>query len=177
MLYGLKTAIRWLGEGSAWLTGLMVLTTVLIVVLRYAFGTGALALQESVVYAHAAVVAFGLAYALQVDAHVRVDLFYAGFSDRVKARIDLLGHLFLLLPVSAALFYLSLDYVSASWRIREVSSEVGGLPAVYLLKTLIPVSAALLLLQGVVLIAETAQRAFGPTAASHQHEPRGADSP
>lgn len=176
MLNGMRTAIRWLGEGSAWLTGLMVLTTVLIVVLRYAFGTGALALQESVVYAHATVVAFGLAYTLQVDAHVRVDLFYARFSDRLQARIDLFGHLLLLLPVAGALFYLSLDYVAASWRIREVSSEVGGLPAVYLLKTLIPVSAALLLLQGVVLIGETAKRAFGADASSRQDNDREATS-
>ncbi|MEM1433372.1 MAG: TRAP transporter small permease subunit [Pseudomonadota bacterium] len=153
MLPLLNGLLRWLGILSAWLTGLMVLTTVLIVILRYVFGTGAIALQESVVYAHAIVIALGLAYTLQVDEHVRVDLFYSRLSNQARNLIDLVGHILLLLPVSATLFYLSLDYVEASWRIREASPEVGGLPAVFLLKTLIPVSAALLFLQGLGLIA------------------------
>lgn len=160
----LNSLLRWLGILSAWLTGLMVITTVLIVVLRYAFGTGAIALQEAVVYAHAIVVALGLAYTLQVDEHVRVDLFYSRFPARVRDLIDLVGHCLLLLPVSAVLFYLSLDYVEASWRIREASPEVGGLPAVFLLKTLIPLSAALLFLQGLALIAAGIARLRTPTA-------------
>lgn len=160
----LNTLIRGLGVMSAWLTGLMVLMTVLIVILRYAFGTGAIALQEAVVYAHAMVVALGLAYTLQVDEHVRVDLFYSRLSVRSRTIIDLLGHLLLLLPVAATLFYLSLDYVAASWRIRETSPEVGGLPAVFLLKTLIPVGTALLFLQGLALIAAAAQRLRGEAA-------------
>ena len=141
MTHLLNGLLRWLGIMSAWLTGLMVLTTVLIVILRYAFGTGAIALQEAVVYT------------LQVDEHVRVDLFYSRFSTRTRTLIDVVGHILLLLPVSATLFVLSLDYVEASWRIRESSPEVGGLPAVFLLKTLIPLSAALLFLQGLALIA------------------------
>ena len=154
----LATFVRWLGTLSAWLTAVMVLLTVLIVLLRYAFGTGAIALQESVVYAHAIVIALGLAYTLQTDSHVRVDLFYARWSPRVQALVDLVGHCIFLLPVCIAMVYLSIDYVAASWRILEGSPEVGGLPAIYLLKTLIPVSAVLLLLQGLVQIVTTATR-------------------
>ena len=158
MLSALSTLLRWLGTASAWLTFAMVLVTVAIVVLRYAFGTGAIALQESVVYAHATVIALGLAYTLQTDGHVRVDLFYSRASDRTKAWIDLIGHAVFLIPVCCAMVYLSLDYVGASWRIQEGSPEVGGLPAVFLLKTLIPVAAVLLLLQGFVLLIRTALR-------------------
>ena len=158
MSRALNTLVRWLGTLSAWLTFAMVLVTVLIVVLRYALGTGAIALQESVVYAHAIVVALGLAYTLQTDGHVRVDLFYARFSEQTKAWVDLIGHCLFLLPVCIAIAYLSIDYVSASWAILEGSPEVGGLPAIYLLKTLIPVSAVLLVLQGLALIATTVAR-------------------
>ncbi|MEM6707441.1 MAG: TRAP transporter small permease subunit [Pseudomonadota bacterium] len=178
MTRAIDAFVRGLGTASALLTAVMVAVTVLVVVLRYLFGTGAIALQEVVVYAHACVIAFGLAYTLQTNGHVRVDLVYARLSTRTQRIIDLLGHLLFLLPVSAALLYLSFDYVAASWRIKEASPEVGGLPAIYLLKTLIPISAALLLLQGLALIARIIGQLisgdFG-TAASATNDRPGAE--
>jgi TRAP-type mannitol/chloroaromatic compound transport system permease small subunit len=79
---------------------------------------------------------------------VRVDIFYQKQSRRVRAWIDLLGTLLLLVPVCLFILLESLEYVSASWAIREGSREAGGLDAVFLLKTAIPVMAVLLLLQG-----------------------------
>ena len=67
---------------------------------------------------------------------------------KARARIDLVGHGLFLIPVAGFIFFTSLPYVAASWRILEKSSEVGGLPAVFALKTLIPLMAALLFLQG-----------------------------
>jgi TRAP-type mannitol/chloroaromatic compound transport system permease small subunit len=67
--------------------------------------------------------------------------------------IDLLGHLLLLLPVCGFVFLTSLPYVQASWRILEGSADVGGIHGVFLLKTLIPVMAVLLFLQGMSEIA------------------------
>jgi len=137
-----------IGRAVAWLLPLMVLTTLGIVVARYAFREGAIAVQESVLYMHGLVFMLGIPYALKEDAHVRVDLIYARLGPRGRAWVDLIGHLLGLLPVAAAMFLYSQDYVAAAWRIREGSPEVGGIPGIYLLKTLIPVTAVLLALQG-----------------------------
>ncbi len=137
-----------LGSLCALLTLAMVLVTVLVVVLRYAFGIGTIALQESVIYMHGAVFLLGIPYALRHDAHVRVDLLYTGYAERRKAQLNLIGHLIFLLPVAAFLLVSSLPYAAASWRVLETSPEVGGIPAVFLLKSLIPLGATLLVLQG-----------------------------
>jgi TRAP-type mannitol/chloroaromatic compound transport system permease small subunit len=136
------------GRIIAWLTLGMVLTTFAVVVLRYVFQTGSIALQESVTFMHATVFMLGAAYTLRHDAHVRVDIFYQKRSPRARAWIDLLGTLILLFPVCGFVFLSSLDYVAASWSIQEGSREAGGLDGVFLLKTAIPLMALLLLLQG-----------------------------
>jgi TRAP-type mannitol/chloroaromatic compound transport system permease small subunit len=137
-----------LGRAIAWLTLGMVLVTFLVVVARYAFGAGSIALQESVTWMHAAVFMLGAAYTLKHDEHVRVDLFHRGWSARTKAGVEVVGVLLLLVPTAALLLWLGWDYAAAAWRIGEGSREAGGLPAVYLLKSLVPLGAALLLLQG-----------------------------
>ena len=90
-----------------------------------------------------------ISYTLQQDAHVRVDMLYQKLSPSQQDRINLLGNLLLLLPVSGYIFYSSLDYVALAWRLREGSGETGGLPWAYLLKTAIPILGILLLLQGI----------------------------
>jgi TRAP-type mannitol/chloroaromatic compound transport system permease small subunit len=130
----------------------MVLATVLVVVLRYALNQGSIVLQETVLYLHGITFMLGIPYALKHDTHVRVDLVYSRLGPRSRALINLSGHLLFLVPVSVAIIVLSHTYVSNAWRILERSPEVGGLPAVFLLKSLIPLMAVLLLLQGVAEI-------------------------
>lgn len=142
-----------LGRLIAWLLLPMVLGTTLIVVLRYALNEGSILLQEAVLYLHALVFMLGIPYALKADAHVRVDLVYSRLGPRGRTVINLIGHVLFLLPVAGALLLYSQSYVTRSWRILEGSSEVGGIPGVFLLKTLIPVLAVLLLLQGLAEIA------------------------
>lgn len=126
----------------------MVVITVLVVVMRYLFDQGSILLQESVLYLHAVAFLLGIPYALRHDAHVRVDLIYSRLGRRGRARVDLTGHLLTLIPVCLLIIIYCTPYVRASWRILEGSSEVGGIPGVFLLKTLIPIAAGLLLLQG-----------------------------
>jgi TRAP-type mannitol/chloroaromatic compound transport system permease small subunit len=149
-------AIRVLGEWIAWLSLAMVLVTFLVVVLRYAFDSGSIALQESVTYLHATLFMLAIAYTLGRDGHVRVDIFYQRMSPRARARVDLIGTLVLLIPVCAVIFWLGWRYVGDSWSVREGSREAGGLPGVYLLKTLILLTPALLLLQGLAWAARNA---------------------
>ena len=137
------------GAGVAWLTLVMALVTFAIVVLRYGFDFGTTALQESVLYFHAIAFMLGIPWALKNDGHVRVDVIYGRLSDRGRAWVNLTGHCIFLIPVALTLLWQSLPYVSASWRILEGSPEVGGIPAIFLMKTLIPIMCVGLLLQGI----------------------------
>ena len=130
-----------------WLVLAMVLIQFGIVVARYVFGLSDVAVQESVLYLHATLFMLGAGYTLLVNEHVRVDIFYSRLSDRGRRCIDLFGHLFLLMPTMVAIIYWSWPAVTNSWAIFEGPISVGGIKAVFLLKTLIPVFAILLLLQ------------------------------
>jgi len=140
------------GRFIAWLTLGMVVITFTVVVLRYLFHSGSIALQESITYLHATLFMLGAAWTLKQDGHVRVDIFYSKQSRRTRAWIDLTGTLLLLFPVCGFILFSSLDYVAASWSVQEGSQEAGGLDAVFLLKTAIPVMAVLLMLQGCAII-------------------------
>jgi TRAP-type mannitol/chloroaromatic compound transport system permease small subunit len=140
------------GRIIAWLTLGMVLMTFTVVILRYLFQTGSIALQESVSYLHASVFMLGAAYTLKHDGHVRVDIMYQRVTPRTRAWIDLLGTLLLLFPVCLFILFSSLEYVATSWAIQEGSREAGGLDGVFLLKTAIPVMAVLLLMQGCSIV-------------------------
>ncbi len=142
----LNTAI---GRAAAWLAVAIVALQFAVVVLRYVLGLGSIWLTESILYAHAALFLLVAAWTLRESGHVRVDIFYASARERTRAWVDLLGALLLLLPFMAVTFYFALSYVGRSWAILETSRETSGIPAVYLLKTLIPVFAAMVALQGV----------------------------
>ena len=144
----IDTANRVLGEALSWLTSLMILVTFVVVVLRYAFDTGWIWLQESVTWMHALVFMLAAAYTLGRDEHVRVDIFYRRLSERKRALVNLLGALFLLAPTCLFLIIVSWDYAAASWAVHESSRQAGGLPGLFLLKSVIPLTALLLLLQG-----------------------------
>jgi len=137
-----------IGRYVSWLTLFMVLVTFFIVVMRYAFNLGWIGVQESVAYMHAMVFMLGAAYTLKHDGHVRVDIFYIKASKRTRAWVDLLGSLFLLIPMMVFIFLISWGYVSESWRLLEESPETGGLPIVYLLKSNILGLGILMTLQG-----------------------------
>lgn len=146
---GIDRVIAAIGHAATWCCLFIVLVEFAVVVMRYAFGVGSIGLQELVLYAHAALFMLAAAWTLQSDGHVRVDIFYAGAKPRTRAVIDLVGTLLFLLPFVAVLMLLSVPYVGRSWAILESSRETSGLPLVYLLKTLIPVFALLVGLQGI----------------------------
>ena len=138
------------GHGVSWLALAMVLLMMAIVVLRYGFGYGNIALQEAVLYMHGALFMIGIAYTLARDEHVRVDIFYRRLSTRGQALVNLIGTLVCLVPLALLFLWLSWDYVLTSWARREGSPDAGGLPYLYVLKTLLLVMPVLLLNQGIV---------------------------
>lgn len=142
-----------LGKGVAWLTAFMALTTTTIVVSRALFDVGSVGLQDSVTYMHALVLMGAAAYTLRCDGHVRVDIFYRRYSPVQKAWLDALGAVLLLLPFCLFTIGISWNYAANAWAIREGSIDAGGIPAVFLLKTLIPLNGILLGLQGLAELA------------------------
>lgn len=148
----IDTLTEWTGKVIAWLSAVMALLTTVVVVMRYGFNSGSIAGQEAVTYLHATLFMLGAAYALKTDAHVRVDVFYRRFNPVTRAWINALGGIIFLLPLCVLIVMMSSDYVQQAWRIREISSDAGGIPAVFLLKSLIPAMAVTLLLQGVAEI-------------------------
>ncbi len=137
------------GKLLAWLLLAMALLTAAVVLLRYGFNTGSIMAQEAIIYLHGCVFMLGAAYTLKHDGHVRVDIFYRRFSPRGQAWINAVGGILFLIPLCGFILVSSWDYVEASWIIRESSAEAGGVPAVFLLKSLLPLLAINLFLQAV----------------------------
>jgi TRAP-type mannitol/chloroaromatic compound transport system permease small subunit len=148
---GLDALQRALGALLIALTPCVVLLCFGLVAARYGFGKGSVAVQEAMLWLHACVFMLGMAWALRHERHVRVDVLHARLSPRVRAWIEVGGHLLLLLPFALFLLWISLDYVAASWQVGESSREPGGLPGLFLLKSLIPLSAWLLAVQSLTL--------------------------
>ena len=138
-------------------TLLMAILTSVIVGLRYGLDLGWIALQETVMYLHAAVFMLGAAMTLRENGHVRVDILYRYATPRRKAVIDLVGGLVLLMPLCGCIFIWSWDYVARAWLLQEASQAAGGLPLVFLLKTLILLFAGTLWLQA---LADTIRHGF-----------------
>lgn len=135
-----------------WLALIMVLVQFSIVIGRYVFGVNSISAQESVLYMHAILFMLAAGFTLLVDKHVRVDVFYAKATPKRQDQIDIFGHIFLLIPSMTALLYWSWPSVRNSWKILEGPISVGGIEAVFLLKSLIPAFCALVLLQSVSLL-------------------------
>lgn len=153
------------GRLLAWLGAVMALLTAAVVLFRYGLGLGSIAAQEAVTYLHATLFMLGAAYALKNGAHVRVDIFYRRFSPRTRAWVDSLGGIVFLLPLCAVIGLGSLDFVAQAWSVHEISADAGGIPAVFLLKTLLPLMAANLALQGLAEILRNALTLAGDTPA------------
>ena len=136
-----------LGKISTWFLVLMILLTAYVVIARYVFGVGILSLQELIIYSHGMTFLLCAAYAMREDQHVRVDILYRSFSKERKKLINLIGNLIFLQPMLWVILLVSLEYVSFSWEIKEISAEPGGLPFVYLYKSVIVISTVLLLMQ------------------------------
>lgn len=139
--------------GAGRLTSFLVLVCILViavsVVLRYFFSRTYVALDEIQYYCYSVMFLFGFSYVYKEDGHIRVDILNARLSKRKKNLIDLLGSLFLTIPWTATISYYSYKYFIRSYRVSERSTEVTGLPAIYILKFILFLAFVLLTLQGV----------------------------
>lgn len=140
---------RVIGEILSWLALAMVLICFTVVVQRYVFHYSVLALQDLYVWMNGAMFTGVAAFALLRDDHVRVDIFYRPASIRRKAIADLIGVVIFLVPFMIVVLVYGAPFVQRAWRIYEGSANIGGMPGLFVLKTFIPIFAALMLLQGI----------------------------
>jgi TRAP-type mannitol/chloroaromatic compound transport system permease small subunit len=137
-----------IGQAFGWLIVALVLMIVYEVVARYAFNSPhAWALDLSIM-GFSALFMMGGAYALAQENHVRGDILYGMLAPRSQASIDLVLYVVFFFPGVAALAWAGAEFASESWSIGERSALTTGGPPVWPLKLLIPVTGALLLLQG-----------------------------
>ena len=141
-----------IGRGVKWLAVLLVVAQFAVVVLRYGFGSSFIWAQELPTYLHAVLFMLAIAYVYMLDAHVRVDFYYARWSERAKARLEIAGIILLVWPFCALLVWASWSYVAMSFRFGEGPIQQGGLPLQPYLKGLILVTAGLLALQALSVL-------------------------
>ncbi len=139
--------IKYLGYFTAFILAILVLLVVYDATARYLFSTGSIALQELEWHLFDVVILFGIAYTLRENAHVRVDIFYASYSPKMKALVNFISSLFFILPFSLLIIYIGIDFVQMSFSQNEGSSNPGGLEYRYLVKALLPLSFIFLSLQ------------------------------
>ena len=142
----IDVSVDLIGRITAWSSFLLAVVMATNVLLRYVFNTGSVWSQELEWQLMAPICLFGMSYALRHGEHVRVDALYASFSQRTKDLIEVITAA-IAMTVSVIIIYLSLHYVAQSWNVGEGSANPGGIPARYILKSLIPIGFALFFLQ------------------------------
>ena len=140
------TITEWAGNIAAVCCVFLVALMFALVVARYCFGIGSIASQELTQWLHGTAFLLALAYGLKYNTHVRVDIFSQRWSKRQQALMEIIGVFIFLMPFCIFWCWVSYDYVAVSWSQNEGSNS-GGLPGWFLIKTLIPLSAILLILQ------------------------------
>lgn len=133
-------------------TATLTLVVLAVVVLRYGFAIGFIELQDSATYAFAALVIFSVPVCLARDGHVRVEVLSERLSPRYRRGADIAALLAFLIPVFGVMLWAWWPQMTYAWSIREASLETGGLPGLYLVKTALPVAAALTMVQGLAAV-------------------------
>jgi len=135
----------WIGYLCSFLMIAMMLTIFYDVFMRYLFKTGSVAFQEMEWHLFSVIILLGMSYALKEDAHVRVDILYAHWSDKKKALVNIIGACLFITPIALLIAFGSIDFVMEAYRMHEISSDPGGLTHRWILKAFIPLSFGLLI--------------------------------
>ena len=128
---------------------IMFITVIINIVLRYLFNINYIFLQELVMYMHAFIFLFGISLCLKEDVHVRIDIFSSKLDIRYRNLIDQIGLVIFILPFCLFVVYESTSMITRSWVMLEGSSEPGGLPIVFILKSSIYLFSFLIFIQAV----------------------------
>ncbi len=149
LITGVEHLVGWIGRAAGYLNLVLIVLVVVDVALRWSFSLTAAWVIELEWHLFSLIFLLGIPYALQQDRHVRVDLFYEKFSRRDKRTVNLVGGLIFLLPWACVLLYYSSRYALDAWTGGEGSPNPNGIPWFFPIKAVVPLAAALLILQGI----------------------------
>lgn len=140
------------GRLSSWLCLFLALLVAGDVIARYVWHVGSVAEQELEWHVLGVIAMMGASYTLQQGEHVRVDIFYQYYSERVKLWMEVFVPVLIIVPTAIFITYISLHFVAMSYNLHEGSPDPGGLPDRYLLKAFIPIGFGLIAVQGIVML-------------------------
>ena len=158
----LDAITRFAGKAIAWLIVPMVLSLVWEVTARYAFNAPTVWAYDMTFMLYGTFFMIGSAWTLQRGGHIRTDIYYANWTRRTRARVDLACYLILFFPAIAIFAWLGWGYFWRSFELNERIVTSPWLPIVWPFKFVIPASAVLLLIQGIAETIRCVERAFGP---------------
>ena len=147
-VYAIESLSVWVGRAFGWCILVLTLSVSYEVFVRYVLNEPTVWAFDMMVQMYGALFMMAGAYALAQDTHVRGDVLYRLFPIRMQASIDFLLYLIFFFPGMLALFWFGMEIAQDSWRYKEVSWNSPARIQVYFFKTLIPLAAGLLLLQG-----------------------------
>ena len=161
ILSALDAVTRFVGKAIAWLILPMVLSLVWEVVARYVFNAPTEWAYDMTFMLYGTFFMIGSAWTLQRGGHIRTDIYYARWSQRTQARVDLVCYLVLFFPAMAVFTWLTWGYFWRSYELNERIVTSPWLPIVWPFKFMMPAAGALLLMQGVAETIRAAIRAVG----------------
>jgi TRAP-type mannitol/chloroaromatic compound transport system permease small subunit len=138
---------EWSGRIISYFIFILIFIMVLEVFMRYILNSPTLWVHDTSSMIFGTIIVIGGAYVLKENAHVNVDLIWSRLPVRWRAVVDLITYSLFFVFV-LAMFWKGIGLAARSWRVLEVTQNIGRLP-VYPVKTMIPVGAFLILLQGV----------------------------
>jgi len=160
---------RALSGALSWVWLVLIAVVVLNVTMRYLFGEGRIEFEEIQWHLYAIGFLIGLASCMDADNHVRVDVFHDRMALSTKCWIELYGLLLMFLPFVVSVFLFSLPFVEYSFESAEVSDAPGGLPFRWLIKSVLPLSMALLFVAGFSRLTRVSAYLFGWPRIEKQH--------
>ena len=145
---GIDRLNEFIGKSVSWLILLAILVSAGNAVIRKVFDISSNAWLELQWYLFGAAFMLAAAYTLKQNEHIRIDIVYGLFSRRVQHWIDLLGHVFFLMPFVTLMVFYFVPYVRLSFHSGEMSTNAGGL-IVWPAKAILLIGFFLLALQGI----------------------------
>lgn len=136
--------IRAIGQASAWAWVALLLVIIANVVMRYVFQSGLILFEELQWHLYAVGFLVGIAWVLEADDHVRIDVLAERWSFRTRCWIEFAGITTFLLPFLVLVLWYSLPFVAYSFRVNEISEAPGGLPWRWAIKSVLVFAFALL---------------------------------
>jgi TRAP-type mannitol/chloroaromatic compound transport system permease small subunit len=124
---GIDRVNAFIGKGVIWLILIAVVVSAANAISRKLFDLSSNAWLELQWYLFGGAFMGAAAYTLQQNEHIRIDIFYASRSRRAQHWIDLIGHIFFLLPFAALMTWLLWPYTLQAYTGGQVSSNAGGL--------------------------------------------------